>query len=261
VRDIGMRERFFGGAPSELFARSNRFLFSNDHPIATPLGGAGFWYEQLEQVHALWFNGNDWLLRLGTLPLAAGRQFNIMAPLDNHAHFLHAVTFRYPATQLNHPSTNNQPDAVVIANERYDRVDGNAMGLNPFSVNYATGTNRWSIINQNSLPISVGARYDVMVGSLESGMSFSTRMPQAAPKIALRHPALDDNPCAVFTVGRRGSVFNPQSLVVNYVPAAALRPGRWQIEQPSGFNFPAGAEFNVIIDGTASERCRANPPS
>jgi hypothetical protein len=259
VKDIGMRERFSGGAPSELLAQSGSFLFSSDHPIATPLGGAGYWYGQLEQAHALWFDGNNWLLRLGTAPLAAGRQFNIMAPRNNHAHFLH--TPGLAGNAMNHPSVNNQPQAVVIVNERFDRADANAMDGNPVGVYYSNAYSRWFVGTENQIAMSAGARFNVMVGSLESGVSFSTRMPQAAPKIALRHPALDDNPCAVFTVGRRGSVFNPQSLVVNYVPAAALRPGRWQIEQPSGFNFPAGAEFNVIIDGTASERCRANPPS
>ncbi len=257
VKDIGMRESFSGGAIAEPLALSNPFLLSNDHPIATPLRGAGYTVAQLEQAQSLWFDGTSWLLRVGIQPLAAGREFNIMAPRENHAHFLQTAAIRFPLTELNHPSTNDQQDAVVIANERFDRVGTNALDGNPFGLNYSTATNRWSIVNQNSAPISVGARFDVIVSTLDSAMSFSTQILQAAPVIALRHPFLDDNPCAVFSVGRRGAVFNPAPFVVNYVPGSdgGQRPGRWRIEQPSNVSFPLGAEFNVIVDGTASSRC------
>jgi hypothetical protein len=262
AKDFGARESFAGGAISEPLAISNPFLLNNGHPIATPLGGSGFSFAQLEQAHALWFNGSNWQLRMGTLPLAAGRQFNVMAPRDNHVHFLHTASLLVSASELNDPSTNNQANAVVIVNERFDRVGSNQMDGNPLSVYYGTGANRWYVSNENSAPMTAGSRFDVIVSTLESGMSFSTNMRQSELRLVLRHPVLDDNPCAVFSVGRRGLIFNPQPFVVNYVPASTdgQRPGRWQIQQPTGFGFPQGAQFNVIIDGTASSRCPVAPP-
>jgi hypothetical protein len=262
VKDVGIQERFSGGAISEPLARSNPFLLSSDHPIATPLGsapfgGPAFSSAQLEQPHALWLNGGNWLLRLATAPLAANRQFNIMTARDNHLHFLHSATSNSDISELDHPSVNNQPGAVVIVNERFDRVGTTAMDGNPLSVYYTPGTGRWFITNENSAPMTIGSRFNVMVSTMESGMSFTTSMPNFGTGIALRHPALDDNPCAVFSVGRQGLIFNPRPFVINYVPGSegGQRPGRWRIEQPAGFTFPTGAIFTVIVDGTGSNRC------
>ncbi len=270
VPDRAFRETINLNAIAAPINQSNSILATTDHPIASPISGS-FSNVQLEQFFALWFNGSSWLVRHAAVdePLQVGRQFNVLTPRENAGHYRHINTSLNTlagssVTTLDHPDLNDQPNAIPIVTERFDRSVGNGLEAQPLNLFYSESSGRWNLSNDSNLAMVIGTEYDVMIGNRRSNLHFDVTTDLASPAVELRHIFLDDNPCAVFAIGRLDNsvsgVFNIEPFVAEFIPASATAPGRWKIAQPSGNNFPANAGFAVLIDGSATSRCSISPP-
>jgi len=109
-----------------------------------------------------------------------------------------------------------------------------------------------------------GRRFNIVIAPALSENALRIVASAAATEIPLSHPLLDDNGCAAPIVGRVDIPGAP--LVTDTVPFSldyraglAGAPGRWFIvAEPAGSAaFPAGAGFNVIVDGAEASGCRA----
>lgn len=115
----------------------------NDHPI-------GVWYN----------NGNWTVYNEDRISLPMATKFNVLAvdPSENaFQHMVRASNMTKTWTVLNHPLTNNNPDAVIMVTQIWKGV------YNPEPIGVWYDGAKWCIFNQNNKSIPEGTVYNVMV--------------------------------------------------------------------------------------------------
>ncbi|HEX6834245.1 MAG TPA: hypothetical protein VF132_11985, partial [Rudaea sp.] len=157
----------------------------------------------------------------------------------------------------------NHPEAIAVAVHNY-------LGSGPYH-DHAIGLeyigSSWYLRNEDfAVDMQPGRNFNVVIAPASSENARRVFTPASANDIPLLHPLLDDNACAAPIVGRvnqTGSppVFDTLAFSADYRAGAAGAPGRWFITAETdgaAASFPAGAAFNVIIDGAQANRCRAD---
>jgi len=157
---------------------------------------------------------------------------------------------------IDHPSTNNRPDAKPIVQQLY--VYGQLAGNGPRNIGvfYEPSRQKWAIFHQNrSAPMQMGEQYDVLV-------------PSSNVRVLVAEGAgVRGNGFAFRLAGRRLIVTQNWSprMVYNDHPigiralAKTIYPGSgptpemaWEIFNEDGAAMPAGAAFDVVYDDEAT---------
>jgi hypothetical protein len=89
----------------------------------------------------------------------------MMQPKTSHATFVHSATSLNSTqnyTDIDHPSTNNHPDALILVTPNWGPGSkGDINNNHPIGVWYHQG--KWSIFNQDKAEMPLGAAFNVMV--------------------------------------------------------------------------------------------------
>ena len=167
---------------------------------------------------------------------------------DDAAAFVHRATdgnSRANYTVLSDPSTNGDPDAVVLAEPSgsYERNIG---------VWYVPGENKWSIFNQDLATMPAGATFEVIVPPADEGFVHRAATSNIVGNATyLDDPLLNGGPDADVSVtpnwnpGGSGGIYNDHPVGVLYDEDV----DRWFVYNEDGARMPRGTAFNVAVSG------------
>lgn len=235
----------------------------NDNPYAvifatpnrTPADGAG----SVNNNHhiGVYYDGGRWRVfnqDFATMPTNAG--FNILAPSPGVNVFIHRATaanITEHTTAIDHPLTNNNPNARLLVTPNWKADSGTGVyNDHPIGVYYAGG--RWRIFNQDLSAIPVNAAFNVMVlpegaesfvhtasaGTIEAQSTYMTNQRTNGNPAALAFITANWNPNGV------GGVYNAHPIGVAYDTSSS----RWAVYNQDLAAMPGNAAFNVYVVGS-----------
>ena len=225
----------------------------------------------LAQNLGMWLPGGVGNLPLAiyyesALDMAAARRFAVTVPgfgLNGFTHLTAAANITAQYTQLSNAALNSHPEAIAVAVHNYltaGSYHDHAIGMEYIGSN-------WYLRNEDfAADMQAGRSFNIVVAPPQSENGSRVFTSFSTNEIPLTHPLLDDNACAAPIVGRVNRpglplVFDTLAFSADYRPGAAGAPGRWFIDAETNgaaTSFPAGAAFNLIIDGAQANRCRAD---
>jgi hypothetical protein len=145
------------------------------------------------------------------------------------------------STVIDHSATNNNPNAVLIVTSDFGSVGpyhNKAIG-----VWYSGG--KWMIFNQNLSPMTVNAKFNVMVAAPSSSAFSHTSTETSGHITIINHPSLNNNPNAKFLVTQYWTgVYNNNPIGIYYTGT------RWAIYNQNRVAMPVSAKFNIVIHST-----------
>ena len=138
---------------------ANLCAISNWNP-----GGSGGVYNP--HFIGVWYSGGKWgIFNQDMAAIPPGAAFNLHVAEPGSDAFVHraiAANIQGHVTVIDHPTTNGNPNAVVIATANW-----NAQGAAGVYDNHATGVwyngSHWTIFNQDMKPMPPGAAFNVQV--------------------------------------------------------------------------------------------------
>ncbi|MBU0492143.1 MAG: hypothetical protein KKA73_23130 [Chloroflexi bacterium] len=217
----------------------------NNYPI-------GVWYSSSEQKWSI-FNQNN------TSAMPIGAAFNVLIPATGADVFVHTATAGNITgnwTTIDHPLTNNNPDAIVFVTQNWNPSGGAGTYNNqPIGVWYHSAIGKWAIFNQNNISsMPVGADFNVLIPPTGADVFVHTA---TAANIAghytyIDHPLTNDNPNAMVLVtqnwnpGGVGSTYNDHPIGVWYSSSTK----KWAVFNQDFAAMPIGADFNVLVPTT-----------
>jgi NADH:ubiquinone oxidoreductase subunit len=212
----------------------------NDHPI-------GVWYYSSIGKWAI-FNQD-----IASMP--TGADFNVLIPPTGADVFVHSATAANITanwTTIDHPLTNNNPNAIVLITQNWNPGGvGDIYNNHPIGVWYISGAKKWAVFNQDLAAMPAGAAFNVLVATTDSAAFVHTA---TATNITgnwtpIDHPLTNDNPNAIVLVtqnwnpGGVGSTYNNHPIGVWYSGGAK----KWAVFNQDLASMPDGAAFNVLI--------------
>jgi hypothetical protein len=214
----------------------------NDHPI-------GVWYSSSQNKWAV-FNQD-----IGAMPIGAA--FNVMIPTTDTAAFVHTATaanifFNY--TLIDHPLTNNNPNAILLVTQNWNPGGGDGIyNDHPIGVWYSDSAKKWSIFIQDNLSaMPIGAAFNVLIPVVDTSVfvHFARTSNIVSNWTYIDHPLTNENPNAILFVTQNwnpsgiGNVYNDQPIGVWYDDSEK----KWGIfNQDFLTSMPDGAAFNVMV--------------
>lgn len=196
------------------------------------------------------------------LPITPGRRFSVTAVGFGAARFLHASTLANDVnyfSQLSNAALPNLAGLVLGVTHNFNPgASGNTYDDERIGFVFQSG--HWYLENQNTADdFQSGRFFNVLVAPLLSLNAFKATVgADPVARLQLSHRLLDDNGCAAPHVFRDSTAgVNDVALSVAYAHGTNGAPGHWSIvAEGSGAMFPAGAVFNVIVDGAQADACR-----
>ena len=212
----------------------------NDHPI-------GVWYSNSAKKWSV-FNQD-----LANMP--SGADFNVLIPPTGADVFVHTATaanITGNSTYIDHPLTNDNPNAIVLVTQNWN--PGGVSGTynnHPIGVWYSSGAKKWAVFNQDLAGMPSGADFNVLIATTDSAAFVHTA---TAANIAghytyIDHPLTNDNPNAIVLVtqnwnpGGTSGKYNDHPIGVWYSSGAK----KWAVFNQDFAAMPEGADFNVLI--------------
>jgi hypothetical protein len=218
----------------------------NNHPI-------GVYYSGGEQKWAV-FNQD-----LASMP--TGAAFNVLIPATGADAFVHTATAANITgnwTTIDHPLTNNNPNAIVLVTQNWNPGGGSGTYNNhPIGVWYYSSIGKWAIFNQdNTSSMPAGADFNVLIPPTGADVFVHTATAAniAGNSTYIDHPRTNDNPNAIVLVtpnwnpGGVGGTYNDRPIGVWYSHGAK----KWAVFNQDLAGMPTGAAFNVLIPATDS---------
>jgi len=193
--------------------------------------------------------------------MPAGAAFNVLIPAVDTSVFVHiarAVNITSNWTTIDHPLTNNNPNAIVLVTQNWNPGGvGNTYNDYPIGVWYSSSAKKWAVFNQdNTSSMPTGADFNVLIPPTGADVFVHTAR---AANIAghytyIDHPLTNENPNAMVLVtqnwnpGGSGDTYNDHTFGVWYSSGAK----KWAVFNQDFAAMPAGAAFNVLIATTDS---------
>ncbi len=212
----------------------------NDHPI-------GVWYHGSAQKWAV-FNQD-----LASMP--DGAAFNVLIRDTGRDTFVHKATAASIVsnwTYLDHPLTNDNPNAMVMVTQNWNPGGvGNTYNNHPIGVWYHSTAKKWAVFNQDRDSMPEGAAFNVVIATTASAV-FVHRATAAnidSSWTYIDHPLTNENRNAIVMVtqnwnpGGGGGTYNDHPIGVWY--SSGRR--KWAIFNQDRASMPEGAAFNVLI--------------
>jgi len=204
----------------------------------------------------VWYNGSAWSIfnqDLAAMPDHAS--FNVTVLPDHSTVLLHKAT---PAntiggsTFIDHPLTNNNPNAIVSITQNWNPGGvGGVYNNHTVAVWYYDVFERWAVFNQDHTAVPDGASFNVSAPSLERALFVHTADPGniIGHWTIIDNPLSNNNPHATLSVtqnrnpGGGGGVFNNHAFGVRY----SSTHSKWAIFNQDTVAMPEGASFNVSV--------------
>jgi len=208
---------------------------TNDNPNAIVLvtqnanpGGAGYIYN--DHSIGMYYSSAEkkWVIYnqdLDSMPIGAA--FNVLIPPTDSAAFVHkatASTITDNWTTIDHPLTNDNPNAIVLVtqNKSPGGVEGPPFD-HPIGVWYYSSVGKWAVFNQDLANMPEDAAFNVLIPATDSSAFVHTATVAniSGSHTYFDHPLTNDNPNAILFVtqnwnpGGVGSTLRPTS----YSPA------------------------------------------
>jgi hypothetical protein len=187
--------------------------------------------------------------------MTEGAAFNVLIPTVDTRVFVHAATIENIIsnyTLIDHPLTNQNPDAIVFVTQNWNPGDlGGTVNDHAIGVFYAGGPQKWGVFNQDLLAMPEGADFNVFVASedLHTFVHTATVTNTSGSSTYIDHPLVDGNPCAMLLVtqnwnpGGGAGAYNDSPVGVWYDGSAE----KWAIFNQQAGTSPEGAAFNVMV--------------
>jgi hypothetical protein len=208
----------------------------------------GVFYDSIEQKWAIYNEDNT--------VMTEGAAFNILIPNPVFNVFVHTTTAENNAlnwTNLDHPVTNGNPEAIVFATHNYNPPGGGSGEYHDHSLGvWYSKSSRWAIFNQDIATMAEGVGFNVWATTAYSSTDLAVFVHTANVTntvlnwTELDHPLANGNPAAHIIVTQNWSVngvYNDKAIGVWYDDD----DGIWGIFNQDESAMPLGAAFNVRI--------------
>ncbi len=159
------------------------------------------------------------------------------------------------ATYINSLKTNGKPNAQILITPNIDPGSTNQfVSDHPVGAYYNSSLKEWGILNEDGTAMSIGAHFNVMIGSKASNggtevVARATRNNSAGSFVLINSPEDNGNPnAAVFTTpnsdpGGVKSNFDASATGVEYFQSPT---DDWAVFQEDGSSMSTGYAFNVL---------------
>ena len=211
-------------------------------------GGQGSTYNNHNT--GVWFASNGrWSIYNEDLqPMPPTAAFNVLCTKGAFVHRALPGNIINNWTLIDNPQCNGKKDARVLVTANWNPGgQGGTYNNHTLGVWYTDG--RWSIFNQDRMPLPVGAAFNVFVAEQTFCHRVTPGNLLGANGTWLDHPAATGNPNAVVLVtanwnpGGLGGIYHNHPIGVYYCA------NRWAIFNQDMFPMPRGIAFNVWIAG------------
>jgi hypothetical protein len=161
-------------------------------------------------------------------------------------------------TYIDHPLTNNNPDAIVFVTQNWNPGGvGRTYNNHPIGVWYHNSAKKWAIFNQDRGDMPEGAAFSVLVPATHADafVHTATGANTVSNWTYIDHPLTNDNPNAMVLVtqnwnpGGAGGTYNDHPIGVWYSNGAK----KWAVFNQDLASMPDGAAFNVLIADSGAE--------
>jgi hypothetical protein len=246
-----------------------------DHPIlngdpdaifiVTKNGNAGgSWSGTVnEHVIGVWYASGPgkWaIFNQDGASMAVGTDYNILIPDWTVPEvFVHEATAGNIAgnyTTIDHPQTNNNPDALLFVTQNWNPGDtSGTYNDHPVGVWYDDVSDKWSVFNEDGAPMPVGADFNVLIAGPDAGAFVHVATAESylgTGSTLIDYPPIDDDTHALLFVtqnwnpGNEGRIYNPYTVGVYYNPLYE-RWGISSLEPGMTVSVTEGAAFNVLV--------------
>ena len=162
--------------------------------------------------------------------------------------FLHRATASNTSvhiTTIDHPDTNNRPNAIVSVTANWN-PGGSGGTYNDHDIGVYYWNGRWRIFNQDFAAMPANAAFNVSVGA--GFVHVATSSNTSAHITTLNDSRLNNDPNAAFIVTPNWNPGGASGVYLNHPIGVYYTGGRWRIFNQDGASMPLGAGFNIRID-------------
>ena len=207
-------------------------------------GGQGGTYNNHHT--GVWFAGNGrWSIYNEDLaPMPPAAAFNVLCTRTGFVHRAAAGNIINNWTLIDHPQCNGKKDALLLITANWNPGGkGGTYNNHALGVWYTEG--RWSIFNQDRMPLPIGAAFNVLIAEQTFCHRVTTGNLLGLNATWLDHPAATGNPGAIVLVtanwnpGGLGGMYHNHPLGVYYYG------NRWAIFNQDMAPMPPGASFDA----------------
>ncbi|MFK7947097.1 MAG: hypothetical protein AB8G11_05885 [Saprospiraceae bacterium] len=199
----------------------------------------------------VWYNNGKWTIyQENKVSLAKNENYNVLAVNPSDKAFQHKATASNISsnwTTIDHPSCNNNPNAVLLVTQNWKGT------YNPKSIGVWYNSGKWTIYNQDRTAMPAGTNFNVLVlkkgkGNVTGGTASIFTSTTSTVNKSYKH--LADLPykgkdVKIFTTqnyGTRGPYNNHETAVWNY-------GSNWTVYNKDKTNLPTNAKFNMLVIG------------
>lgn len=202
----------------------------------------------------VWYSNGKWTIYHENKKPMQPTTYNILAVDPSNQAFQHqgsSGNISGHVTTINHPSCNNNPNAVLLVTQNWKgKYNSKAIG-----VWYSTSSKRWTIYNQDRTTMPSGVNFNVLVLSKSgnNGIANSrtsiftadagTKQNKYGGHLS-RTPFTEAN--ALLFITQNYTTKGPYN---THVPAIWIDSGRWTIYNDDKADLPEDANFNVLRIG------------
>ena len=171
------------------------------------------------------------------------------------ARFVHTATAANTSgnhTYIDHPLTNNNPNAIVLVTPNWNPGGvGNTYNNHPIGVYYSGGEQKWAVFNQDLASMPTGAAFNVLIPATgaDAFVHTATAANITGNWTTIDHPLTNGNPNAIVLVTQNwnpsggSGTYNNHPIGVWYSNSAQ----KWSVFNQDLASMPDGAAFNVIV--------------
>jgi len=222
-------------------------------------GGIGGTYN--DHAIGVGYNGieNKWSIfnqDFASMPVDAS--FNVLIPAASSGVFTHTATVgnsNAQVTYIDHASTNNNPNAIVLVTQNWNPGGvGGTYNNHAIGLWYSNSANKWAIFNQDIVNMPVGAAFNVLIPPDDGDLFVHTATVGniVSNRTIIDHASINNNPNAIVLVtqnwnpGGVGGTYNNHAIGVYYSFSAK----KWAVFNQDLAGMPVDAAFNVLIPTT-----------
>jgi hypothetical protein len=175
------------------------------------------------------------------------------------ARFVHTATAANTSgnhTYIDHPLTNDNPDAIVLVTPNWNPGGvGSTYNDHPIGVYYSTGEKKWAVFNQDLASMPTGAAFNVLIPATgaEAFVHSATAANITSNWTTIDHPLTNGNPNAIVLVTQNWNPSGGSGTYNNHPIGVWYDGAKWAIFNQDIASMPTGADFNVLIPPTGTD--------
>ncbi len=189
----------------------------------------------------VYYSGGKWkIFNQDRSAMTNNTKFNILVGPDSPRRaFVHSATSSNTnshITTIDHPTTNNRPDAKIILTQHWTGT------YNPHSLGVYYASGKWRIFNQDFASMPVGAKFNILINNSRTYVHTASSAGNSHITI-LDNSQSNNKPGAfVFVTNNWGTSgpYNPHEV------GAWYNGSKWTLYNEDTQPIPANAKFNVI---------------